>query len=451
MKNRFKIILLPLLLIFAFTNANAKWWIFGQNESNVDVSYLYINSLSFDSTNKELVFSKESLDNGLLHIRGRANAGTSNIGKVLITTDGKKTWHKAKLASDGSFDFSFEPELNKKYNIFVQILDTTGKSNEVDDTHKIITVLDKNMREIVNNTLNHLKEAYSDEDLSGFMRYVSEDFTGDDTTLELALRKDFSLFDNIQIDFTINSIAYSDGKYFVSITFTRSLESSKDGKVYTDRGITEFNFNDGKNGAMLYSMKNPLIFGLSDAEEVADGSVVTEQNNDVISVSSSGDVSKKNIVDIVNHVANSTGGGSVQSGSFTLSYDDLPTGGNQHKGFLFEDGSTVDIANYDTGTSDMYLESNIFWPDSGAMMQDLGVDGSGSVDFNHMSVPTTGYMMQPVPAVGADDHVYAVKLPNNTYALVKNISSTMTTDGAGGLHSSVMCEYKYRDDGGLDF
>jgi len=450
MKNRLKILLLPLLLIFAFTNANAKWWIFGQNESSVDVSYLYINSLSFDSTNKELSFSKESLDNGFLHIRGRANAGTSSIGKVLITTDGKKTWHKAKLANDGSFDFSFEPELNKKYNIYVQILDTTGKSNEVDDTHKIVTVLDKNMREIVNNTLNHLKEAYTDEDLSGFMRYVSGDFTGDDTTLELALRKDFSLFDNIQIDFTINSIAYSGGNYLVGITFSRSLESSKDGKVYTDRGITEFKFNDSKNGAMLYSMKNPLIFGLSDAEEVADGSVVANQNDDVIVVGTNGDVSKKNIVDIADHVANSTGGGSVQSGSFTLSYDDLPVG-NQHKGFLFDSGTIVDISNYTTGTSDFYLESNIFWPDSGAQIQELGIDGTGNIDFNHMTIPTTGYNNGPANAINIDDMVYAVKLSNNTYALVKNISSTSITDGVGGLHTTVTCDYKYRDDGGTDF
>ncbi len=450
MKNRLKILLLPLLLIFAFTNANAKWWIFGQNESSVDVSYLYINSLSFDSTNKELSFSKESLDNGFLHIRGRANAGASNIGKVLITTDGKKTWHKAKLANNGSFDFSFEPELNKKYNIYVQILDTTGKSNEVDDTHKIVTVLDKNMREIVSNTLNHLKKSYMDEDLSGFMRYVSADFIGDDTTLELALRKDFSLFDNIQIDFTINSIAYSGGNYFVGITFSRSLESSKDGKVYTDRGITEFKFNDGKNGAMLYSMKNPLIFGLSDAEEVADGSVIANQNDDVIVVGTNGDVSKKNIVDLADNVAISTGGGSVQSGSFTLSYDDLPSG-NQHKGFLFDSGTIVDISNYATGTSDIYLESNIFWPDSGAQIQELGHDGTGNVDFNHMTIPTTGYNNGPVNAVNVDDVVYAIKLPDNTYALVKNISSTLTTDGSGGLHTSVTCDYKYRDDGGTDF
>ena len=204
MRNRLKILLLPLLLIFAFTNANAKWWIFGQNENSVDVSYLYINSLSFDSTKKELVISKDSLDNGYLHIRGKANAGSSNIGRVLITLDGKKTWQKAKLTRDGAFDFSFEPELNKKYDVYVQILDTTGKSNDIEDTHKIVSVSDKNMREIVQASLNHLKQAYSDEDLSGFMRYVSGDFTGDDSALELALRKDFSAFDNIQINFTIN-------------------------------------------------------------------------------------------------------------------------------------------------------------------------------------------------------------------------------------------------------
>ncbi len=456
MRDRLKILILPLLLIFALTNANAKWWIFGQNESSVNVSYLYINSLSFDSTKKELVFSKDSLDNGYLHIRGRANAGSSSIGKVLISTDGKKSWKKAKLASDGSFDFAFEPELGKKYDIYVQIIDTTGKSNDMEDTHKIVSISNKNMREIVSDSLNHLKDAYSNEDVSTFMKYVSSDFTGDDATLELALRKDFSAFDNIQINFTINSIAYQDGRYFVSIGFNRTLESTKDGGVYNDSGITEFSFADGKNGAMLYSMKNPLIFGLSDASEVADGSLVSAENSNVITVDSSGNISEKSIVDIVNNTRTNNGGSNapvanIESGSFTLSYDELPNGDNQHKGFLFDSGTIVDISNFAHGLSDMYLEINVFWPDSGAMIQDLGVDGSGGVDFNHMTVPTAGYSSQLVGAVGNDDHVYAVKLPNNTYAIVKNISSSLVTDGLGNPHSSVTCDYKYRSDGGLDF
>ncbi len=450
MKNRFKILLFPLLLFLVFTNANAKWWIFGHNESSVNINYLYINSLSFDSTKKEIVFSKDSLDNGYLHIRGKANAGNSNIARVLITLDGKKTWKKAKLTRDGAFDFSFEPKIDKKYNIYIQIIDTTGKTNDLEDTHKIITIINKNYKEIVRNTLDHLKTSYSNEDLSGFMRYVSEDFTGDDTTLELALRKDFNVFDNIQIDFTINSIAYQGGKYLVSISFNRTLESSKDGKVYSDKGITEFSFIDGKYGAMLYSMKNPLIFGLSDAQEVADGSVVSVSNEKLITVNNSGDISEKSIADIINNTTNS-GDDNIESGSFTLSYDDLPSGGNQHKGFIFDSGTIVDISNFDMGTSDIFLEGNVFWPDSGAQIQDLGVDGSGNVNFSHMSVPTTGYDTQPVAATNNDDHVYAVKLPNNTYAIVKNISSTTTTDTSGGLHTSVTCDYKYRSDGGLDF
>ncbi len=449
MKNRLKILLLPLLLIFAFTNADAKWWIFGQNESSVDVSYLYINSLSFDSTKKEIVISKDSLDNGYLHIRGKANAGTSNIGKVLISLDNKKTWNKAKLARDGAFDFSFEPVIGKKYDIYVQILDTTGKSNDLEDTHKIVSVSNKDMREIVQNSLNHLKEAYSSENLSAFMRYVSSDFTGDDTTLELALRKDFSAFDNIHIDFTISSIAYQDGKYLVSISFNRSLESSKDGKVYSDKGITEFNFTDGKNGAMLYSMKNPLIFGLSDAEEVADGSVMSLENSEVITVDTGGNIGEKSIADIANNTGSSSSG-NIDSGSFTLSYDDLATG-NQYKGFLFDSGSTVSLSGWNNqGTSDIYLETNIFWPDSGALIQDLGMDGSGNVDFNHMTVPTTGYVNQPIQATNNDDHIIAVKLSDNTYAIVKIISSNLI-DNLGQIHTTVTCQYKYRSDGGVNF
>ena len=383
MKNKFKILLLPILLVFAFTNANAKWWIFGQNESSVDISYLYINSLSFDSTKKELVISKDSLDNGYIHIRGKANAGSSNIGRVLITLDGKKTWQKAKLTGDGAFDFSFKPELNKKYNIYVQILDTTGKSNDMEDTHKIISVSNKNMREIVQASLNHLKQAYSNEDFSGFMKYVSGDFTGDDTTLELALRKDFTVFDNIQINFTINSIAYQDGRYMVSVSFNRSLESAKDGKVYTDSGITEFSFVDGKNGAMLYSMKNPLIFGLSDASEVADGSVVTTENTKVITTDSTGDISKKSIVDIVNNTEDDDEGGAnntktLDGGIVTLNALDS----SLYQGFVFSTESKVTNGAGDINPSPEPPDAIYFTPANGACIVNLA--GNAPCD------PTTG-------------------------------------------------------------
>jgi hypothetical protein len=423
MKREIKIILLPLLLVLMVSNLSAKWWIFGQNEDSVTVNYLYVNSLSFDETDKELLFSTETLKDGFVHIQGRANAGSSSIGKVLVTTDNKKNWQATKLAADGSFDFSFEADVTKKYDVFVKIIDTTGKTNEVDETYKIIRVTNEDMTQLVMKTLDKLKDAYESEMYAEFMKYVKDDFTGDYVALELALKQDFNLFNNIQINFTINSLAYQNGKYLVTVTYNRTLESTRDSNVYSDSGITEFNFKDGKFGAMLFSMKNPILFGLSDAEDISNGaSVISTQNDAVITVNETGKVEVKTITQIAN-------GDDLSSGGLVSL---AATGGSssgflEYEGFIFSSESTVSFGIGDINP----LGEPFFDVGNGACIQ--YVTDTGTIN-NVTSLPSDGGLTCAGGTPALIGHILEVKLANGNYVIFQL---------KGMNASSITIEWKY--------
>lgn len=128
--------LITLLLLILAPSLQAKWWIFGGGEEEVGFDYININALSFDDVNKEAVMLKGSLDKGYLHVRGKAHSGQNPIGAITVSLDGAKTWQKAKFEKDGGFDFTFEPDLAQTYDIYVKVIDTAGKSNEIEDAHK---------------------------------------------------------------------------------------------------------------------------------------------------------------------------------------------------------------------------------------------------------------------------------------------------------------------------
>lgn len=454
MKNiKLLLMLFCVLMLVTAHNAEAKWWIFGQESEPVTIDYLYANAHNFDDFEKGITLYKYALENGLIHIKGKATAEKGKIGKVLVSINGMNDWGKAKIANDGSFDFSYTPEDTIVYDIYVKAIDTTGRSNDIEITHRTINISDQDVEALIDQTLNYLQKAYESKDSTAFMSHVSEDYAGDDVALASAIRKDFSLLDDITLNFSVNSTASQNGRFYVSITYNRRVTVMKTGEVLSDNGITEFDFTQGHNGLMLYSMKVPLIFGLSDAENVATGSVNSVENNQVIIINSRGDPRKVSMPEAINSTTSNSGTANVTNGTFTLAYNELYSG-QVSKGFIFADGTTVDVSDplsHAPGVSDIYLESNIFWPDTGALIQDLGVDGSGSIDFSHMSAPVSGYAASPVGAVANDDHVYAIKLPNNTYGLIKNISSSLTTTPPAYVHSNITCQYKYRDDGGRDF
>lgn len=284
-----------LLSCLASTNALAKWWIFGQSEENVATRYLYLNDISFSELDQQVTLYQDMLPAGRVVLRGKAQAGKTSIGKVEVSLDNKETWQKADKSDDGSFEFSFIPEQNRTYQLYVKILDTAGKSNEVDETYREVTVSSSNIDMVIRQVLDAMIRAYQDEDPRGFMTYVADDFAGDYAILDRAIRKDFTAFDGLNLNYTLNNVASgSQGKVFVVISFNRQVTSARSGETLTDRGLTEFVFSLNAGSAKVVAMKNPLIFGLSEAEEVATGDVNSNENIDNLEIDSSGNIGMRN-------------------------------------------------------------------------------------------------------------------------------------------------------------
>ena len=107
------------------------------------------------------------------------------------------------------------------------------------------------------------------ENQDGFMAFVSDDFEGDLSSLEDAIEDDFRYFNNIVIRPIITNILPSDNEVELTFTFTRRVESSRSGQILTDEASTYMIFERTEDGYRVSAMAAPLIFGLSNAEEVA--------------------------------------------------------------------------------------------------------------------------------------------------------------------------------------
>lgn len=262
------------LLALLPSTSQAKWWIFGQSENEISTKYLYLNGVSYDELGDKVTVYRETLPEGQLVLRGKAGTTSSQVAVVQVSRDGKATWQEAKRSDDGTFEYGFKPEIGKSYLLYVKVMDTTGKSNDVEATRKEITASDQNLTALIRKALDELIAAYRSEDPRGFMNLVSPDFAADAVILDRAVRKDFTAFDNLDLRYTLNNVtSATGGKIFVAITYSRNVTSARSGKTLSDKGVTEFIFALEEKGPKVFSMKNPLMFGLSDAENVATGSV----------------------------------------------------------------------------------------------------------------------------------------------------------------------------------
>lgn len=467
---RYGVILL-VLAAFCLTpgGAQAKWWIFGQANDEVSFGYLYLNQISYDECGPKVSVPKNSLGGGRLLISGKVAVGKGKVGGVRVTTDNKETWQEGKLADDGVFEYSFTPEVGKSYILFIEATDTTGKTNDVEKTRKELTVIDSNVQQLVRKALEDMVAAYRAEDPASFMKTVSPEFTGDAVNLDRAVRKDFSAFDNIDLRFTLNNVTLDPkGKVFASLTFSRSVTSSRNGKSYSDSGSTQFIFSIEELRALVYTMKNPLIFGLSDPEDVAQGSATTGNSQPLIIVDPLGNVAKvpadiyfKLVADgsftiTTNPDGTSTiktadknyivtPGGAVtissnsQSGAFTLIFGNRP----EDEGFDFAGGS-----NSIPTLADIFIEFNAMFPKFGAgtTFKDLGVTGIDTVTQAPVSgyQPPLGFMFLAGANIG---HTFAFRLSTGKYALLEVINWT----DLGYPHSRSTYKFKYQPDGSRNF
>jgi hypothetical protein len=415
-------IVITLLALLPATS-QAKWWIFGQSENEISTKYLYLNGVSYDELGDKVTVYRETLENGQIMLRGKAATSSSSVGSVQVSSNNKESWEKARKSSDGSFEYSFRPEAGKSYVLYVKIIDTTGKSNDVDATRKEISLSDQNIAALVRQAVNEMIAAYRAEDPTRFMAMVSEDFAADPSVLDRAIRQDFSAFDNIDITYTINNVTAATGKIYASFSFSRKLTSSRSGQTLRDMGASEFIFALGEKGPLVFSMKNPLLFGLSDASEVATGTVNSTENSAVIQISSSGTV----LVASVDSIAN--GDSDLVTGSFTL------TNSNDFSGNADGFNFTQDIKTTLVAASQIYKESNLLWGEGGTALLSLGSS------FSNITIPGSGWGQNV--HFTTEGAVFAVKLPNNTYALIKYI-------GEQGAGNNVF-EYKYQPNGSRSF
>lgn len=435
--------LLMLLLISGV--ANAKWWIFGKPGEDVDIQYMYVNGMSFDEKDAKITVYRDALTDGLIYIRGKAKTRKSKIGAVQVTTDGKATWEKAKLSDNGAFEFSFRPQIATTYDLYVKIIDTTGKTNTVDATHKEITLSDRDMMADVKEVMDKLVEAYQNEDARAFMSHVSQDFAGDDVVLDRAIRKDFTAFDNISLRYTISSIASDPkGMVSVSILYNRFLISAKDGKSYSDKGTTQFVFKMEDKAFKVFSMKNPLIFGLSDASEVATGAVFLSGNDQILLLDGSGNVSLKPFAEGIK-IITADGGDAVTEKTMTL----RTVGFDDFEGFILKDEERTN----ETGTSSMSADFAIMVEGGqmGFMQLHSGVTvaSMGAVslkDITEAPADASKYMGF-AHAISGDS--YAFRLADGTYGAIEVIS--INGASGGGMGGTVTFRYKYQPNGQRTF
>lgn len=443
-----------ILVIFLLPgNASAFWWLFGKSEAEVETRYLYLNNIAFSETGSKVVFYRDMLPNGVITIRGQAAAGRNKIGSVRITTDDKNTWVDVRVSDNGTFEYSFRPEVGKTYKVYLEITDTTGKTNKINDTFKEITVSSMNIQAVVKDALDRLMAAYQNENPAEFMSFVADDFAGDRTLLDKAIRKDFLLFDKIYLRYILNNVVSdATGKVIASITFNRSVFSTRTGKILTDNGMTEFTFKLGERSLRLWAMKLPLIFGLSDAENVATGVTNIGTNEPVIVVDSRGNVATQGYRDYVTQVQS---GATTEIGSKNLTSSCTHGGatpGCNLQGLFFADGSVVT----NPTNPDLLVGIQPGFPPNpptvsimlkhGSEIKDLGIMRIESVT----SVPTTGYTYPEIWDAGSKvGHCFAVKLPDGKYAAFEIANVTNLSVGGTAAYR-VNIKYKYQPTAGVN-
>lgn len=443
--NILKLLAITLISLALTGVAEAKWWIFGQANEEVSINYLYLNDIPYEESGQKLTVYRDMLAGGEIILRGKARIGKGKIGGASVSLDNRVTWKEAQFTTDGAFEYRFRPETGKTYVMHVEVVDTAGKSNDIESTRKEVTVGEGSFQNQVREALDAMIAAYRAEDPAAFMKFVSNDFTADPAVLDRAIRRDFSLFDNIDLRYTLNNVASGNGGLFASISFSRQVTSSSDGKTYTDKGITEFVFRLTDQGPKVFSMKIPLIFGLSDSSEVAAGSVNSGSNEPTIVVTSSGSVTT---VPLRDAVAGNDSTSSVESGVATIISTFHPPQGFDF--VLGEPDNGAGASFFITGGDTAYGYGFLT---SGHAYKDLGTVSINTVS----SVPDSGYNTDTSTGHNFyEGHTYAFRLANGNYALMEVVRVTFTIPtGSGGTTGypsiSLNIRYKYQSNGSRQF
>ncbi|MBI4847126.1 MAG: hypothetical protein HY808_00920 [Nitrospirae bacterium] len=131
-------------------------------------------------------------------------------------------------------------------------------------TEKAVVTDPQETQELAKAAIDRMIASYSKRNAWEFMESVADDFTGEKALLDRTVRKDLSLFTDIDIRYTLDNVISDSGdKVSVTITFTRSHTVVQTAGRNIASGTTELIFRKSGNSLKLYSMKPLLIFGVS--------------------------------------------------------------------------------------------------------------------------------------------------------------------------------------------
>ncbi len=434
--NKIKYILTLLFFVSSFS-CHAGWWIFGNTKAEVDYKYLTLNGVSWDELDEKFKVYPDMFPNGIT-IQGEAHVSNGKVGSVRISVkDGE--WKPAKVSADGGFVYTFPIIRGVTYKIKVEISNTAGKTNDVAATQKIIEVTKISAKDAVKRILKEMNQKYRSQSIEGFMQYVSKNFQGDSVMLEDALRSDFTLFNSSKIELIPMNITFNDDlRVVVDVKYIRTMTTKTNSKILTDRGVTRFTFKLGYNDLELYSMQFPIIFGVSDAANIATGFVNPGGNPNTLVV----DEDEPKMVPFDSAVILVGAGASVISGIVsvistdsvidTLSFASESVSRESHSDF-----SNTVLAKSDIETGDIAVGHLYFRGKSGTLIKKLT-----GTDLNSFTeVPTTGY----VPASGQSvvcPGVFAIKTAMGKYAIIALSGFSLV-----GSVTHYTITYKYQTNG----
>lgn len=286
--------LLVLLLLLVWPgSAAAQWWRFGTDAAEPVFTELLFNQVQALDAERVLELDRDDLDGNRLIVRGRVEIGEGRIGRVEASLDAGSSWVEIPFNERGLFAFEFTPEFERSYPFRIRALSTTGvSSNELDHVFDLI-VARSSAQEMVAQAFQRLIDRYQARDHSGFMAGVADDFVGNASALDSALSSDFRLFDGIRIQPTIRRISGQAGRYQVNFQFNRQVRAVRTGELFSDRSVSSMIFVRRPEGYLLQEMASPLIFGLSDAAELATFDEAEAAGSEILQVDADGGIDKR--------------------------------------------------------------------------------------------------------------------------------------------------------------
>lgn len=413
------------LLLMTAMPSEAAWWGFGKAAGEPMLTDLRFNQVDALRVDESLVLAPEDLGNGMLTLRGRAEVRKGKIGLVEVSTDGGANWQPATLGDRGMFTWEFRPQVDRKYDFRIRALTTTGQSTAEGEHDFTLAVSTLDVGDEARKALEQLVAAYQREDQTAFFRGVSDDFQGNRSAFEEAVARDFRLLDNIRLQPVISRVARMDRNVEVYLTFNRQVLSSTSGQLVKDAAATTATFSRTADGLKLVRLTAPVLFGVTDPEEVASGVTLDAIGQNVLVVDSKGQVSTGKQGSTVEPAS-----GSTETGTVTLA---------PQQGWQFETQEKL-TGQGQQPVGDIYLMFGEVVPGNGVVWQRL----TGTLD-STTSAPESGYQTGPIFNLAAGQ-LLAFQMPGPRYALIE-----VTSFVFGPMGATLTFRYKYQPGGGRQF